>query len=427
MENHRIPSFAILAVTGLVAGCSRPPTNPTSMKTPVASTPTAPMVTASKARLEPAAAKLGAAPSAPPFSAVMVVGASYVRLRPDAASPAVGLVREGATVTVSGCEPDCATKHAWALLGSDGAIRLSSLRPKSDLNVGAPEPSAETLWYGWVGPRGVKIYQAPKLRSRLLTRLRVPRELAFRPDEPLRARGWLERVEKGFVRARSVRLLKPSEFSGEAQPRLPLAFVVRDLAPRRKANARANPSRRYDRLAVQRVEGSLVWTDRGALPRKAVRIIALRQPPPSIPPGASWVHIDLSEQTLTAYEGDRPVFATLISTGKTGIATETHVGLYQVEQKMIYSDMRGEPDDPYVVDRVPYVLYFNKDEAVHGAYWHDRFGHRASHGCVNLSLADSRWLFDWAPPKLPVNWSVIEPKAAGLTSLWVLVEDRGPG
>jgi lipoprotein-anchoring transpeptidase ErfK/SrfK len=134
--------------------------------------------------------------------------------------------------------------------------------------------------------------------------------------------------------------------------------------------------------------------------------------------------VDLSQQTLTAYEGETAVYATLISAGKNHKESQTHAGLYRVDHKMAFSDMRGEPDDPYDVDRVPYTLYFNKDEALHGAYWHNRFGSPASHGCINLSLADARWLFDWAPPQLPENWHTIHPRAAGLSSLWVFVKER---
>jgi hypothetical protein len=54
-------------------------------------------------------------------------------------------------------------------------------------------------------------------------------------------------------------------------------------------------------------------------------------------------------------------------------------------------------------------MYFNGDLALHGAYWHDRFGTRRSHGCVNLAPRDARWLFNWAPPGLPPGWSAVFP------------------
>jgi lipoprotein-anchoring transpeptidase ErfK/SrfK len=45
---------------------------------------------------------------------------------------------------------------------------------------------------------------------------------------------------------------------------------------------------------------------------------------------------------------------------------------------------------------VPWSLYFNEGAAIHGAYWHDGFGYRRSHGCVNVAAADAMWMFEWA-------------------------------
>jgi lipoprotein-anchoring transpeptidase ErfK/SrfK len=232
----------------------------------------------------------------------------------------------------------------------------------------------------------------------------------------------LERIEGGFVRARRVRLLTPSHLQGEVQPHLPMAFVIRNIHAPGKMGAIA--ALRYDRFPVQEIDGAKVATNRGPLPRSALRIVTLQSPPSSIPTGAKWVLVDISQQTLTAYEGEIAVYATLISSGKDHKESDTHAGLYQVGHKLSYSDMHGEPDDPYSVDRVPYTLYFNKDEALHGAYWHDRFGWPTSHGCINLALADAHWLFEWAPPRLPESWNTIDPMAAGLSSLWVFVKEK---
>jgi hypothetical protein len=56
-----------------------------------------------------------------------------------------------------------------------------------------------------------------------------------------------------------------------------------------------------------------------------------------------------------------------------------------------------------------------------GTTWHDRFGTPVSHGCVNLSLADARWLFDWAPPALPPEWHAVLSDGSGTMPLWVYV------
>ena len=358
-----------------------------------------------------------------PFTATVNASYLHVYLRPDSDSPEVGRLRKGARVLVTSCQPDCESPGAWAVLGSDGVTKLESLTPELTMATDRPlAPTTESLWYGRVGKSGITIFKKPRLNSRIVTRQRLSREMAFLPNAELRKTGWMERIEGGFVRARRVQLLVPSLFHGEMWPALPMAFVVRNLYAPEKT--RALLARRYDRFLVHETDGTKVATDRGPLPRNALRMITRQSPPQSIPAGAKWVFVDLSQQTLTAYEGETAVYATLISGGKNHQESQTHVGLFQVEHKLAYSDMHGEPDDPYEVDRVPYTLYFNGDEALHGAYWHNRFGSPASHGCINLALADARWLFDWAPPALPENWHAIEPRAAGIASLWVSIKER---
>lgn len=342
-----------------------------------------------------------------------------VRAKANSNSPEIGLLREGATITVIRCEPDCAARDAWAIIESEGAVRLSLLRPEP--GVVAPQPQAELLDYGRVGPLGIAIYKEANLRALVLSHRRMAREMAFRPDPALRARGWLERIEGGFVRAKQVTTLKPSALSGQLQPSLPLAFAIRDLAAVKTGGVSAERLHRYDRLPILDFVGMRVSTSRGSLPRKDVRIVQLQAAPPSVPAGAKWVHVDLEEQTLTAYEGEKPVFATLISSGKATAETETLPGLYRVEHKLVSSNMSGESKAPYSVDRVPHVQYFHKGDALHGAYWHDLFGRAASHGCINLSPADAAWLFDWAAPRLPEGWSAVEATEPGVETLWVSI------
>ena len=50
----------------------------------------------------------------------------------------------------------------------------------------------------------------------------------------------------------------------------------------------------------------------------------------------------------------------------------------------------------YDTPDVPNVMYFTGDFAIHGAYWHNDFGQPASHGCVNVSVTDSQWLYNFA-------------------------------
>lgn len=112
-----------------------------------------------------------------------------------------------------------------------------------------------------------------------------------------------------------------------------------------------------------------------------------------------WVSVDLYEQVLVAYEGETPVYATLISSGLS--EWPTNEGLFHVYVRYARSVMAGAWGQPdfYYLQEVPWSMYFDNDIALHGAYWHDGFGYRRSHGCVNMSITDAKWLFDWAAPE----------------------------
>ena len=108
-----------------------------------------------------------------------------------------------------------------------------------------------------------------------------------------------------------------------------------------------------------------------------------------------WISIDLYEQTLIAYQGDKPVFATLIATGQDRWPTVegVHHIYYRKTRKHMSGGVVG--DDYYFLEEVPWTMFFDEGRALHGAYWHDAFGYRRSHGCVNLSITDAHWLYLW--------------------------------
>ena len=109
-----------------------------------------------------------------------------------------------------------------------------------------------------------------------------------------------------------------------------------------------------------------------------------------------WVSVDLYEQVAVAYEGDRPVFATLVSSGLE--EWPTNEGVFHVYVRFTRTLMSGAYAQPdfYYLQEVPWTMYFDDQIALHGAYWHDGFGFRRSHGCVNLAVTDAHWLFQWA-------------------------------
>ncbi len=128
-----------------------------------------------------------------------------------------------------------------------------------------------------------------------------------------------------------------------------------------------------------------------------IRVAKVRptQRPADIGKNDRWVAVDLYEQTLVAHEGDRMVFATLISSGLPQWGTrEGLFRIYDRYEAIRMSGATGQPDF-YFIDAVPWVMYFDGEIGLHGTYWHDRFGYRQSHGCVNMSIMDAWWVFQW--------------------------------
>lgn len=107
--------------------------------------------------------------------------------------------------------------------------------------------------------------------------------------------------------------------------------------------------------------------------------------------GARWIDINLSEQRLYAYEGDVIVNSFVVSTGVA--ATPTVTGTFKIYARYLYADMHGPG---YFLPDVPYVMYFHKSYGVHGTYWHNNFGTPMSHGCVNMTIPDAGWIYNWS-------------------------------
>jgi lipoprotein-anchoring transpeptidase ErfK/SrfK len=124
-----------------------------------------------------------------------------------------------------------------------------------------------------------------------------------------------------------------------------------------------------------------------------------------VPPPASngngsgrWIDVDLTHQMVYAYEGNTVVNSFLVSTGTWQHPTVT--GQYHVYIKYRYKHMSGPG---YSLPNVPYTMFFYQGYAIHGTYWHSNFGTPMSHGCVNLSIPDSEWVYNWASVGTLVN------------------------
>ncbi len=129
--------------------------------------------------------------------------------------------------------------------------------------------------------------------------------------------------------------------------------------------------------------------------------------------GEKWIDVNVTKQTLVLYEGTSPVYATLVSTGEAGLddaegSTATKRGIFRIHTKHVTSTMSSDDlGEEFELRDVPFVQYFEEGYALHGAYWHDRFGVPKSHGCINLSPEDARRIFYWTEPQLPAGWHTV--------------------
>ena len=334
-----------------------------------------------------------------------------VRLLPSSTSPIIGRLERGDQVEVA---DGVDAPQGWTLLRPLGAVRTRLVSPE-----GPSDEQPGFYVYGRVITPSADVRAQPSPDAQIVDRKTRRQILAFKSTVDLSG-PWLERPDGTFIARAEVKLLVGSAFRGVLDPPPVLAFLLRTVRVRPTGD-RTGPEtvlERYSAVAVLSV-GRAVRSADGDLPRDAVRLARAIVRPAGIGPEERWVHVNTTEQVLTAYEGDRLVFATLISTGKRD--WETPTGHFQVWLKLRHGEMRGHRVR-YLVEEVPNSLFFGGATALHGVIWHDRFGWAVSHGCVNLSPADAEWLFQWAPPALPDRWHGILPGPAGLETLWVIVE-----
>jgi len=252
---------------------------------------------------------------------------------------------------------------------------------------------------------------------------------------------WYRIEKEEYVLASDVLPVSPSAFHGVAIGQTyhpPFGFVVADYL-----NVRVRPSVAPDNppldmlprymvvnILGQEATSDGVWYQIGPdryVYSAYVRVVTATPRPSDVAPDEKWIAVNLSEQTLAAYEGDQMVFATLVSTGLPWWRTPE--GLFRIWVKLYAGKMSGgsvEANDYYYLEDVPWTLYFYRGYGLHGAYWHDGFGYPRSRGCINLSPRDARWLFDWTPPSLPEGrWAVLSEEDNPGT--WVYVYSTTAG
>jgi hypothetical protein len=260
-------------------------------------------------------------------------------------------------------------------------------------------------------------------------------------------REYLQSADGTILPAERFLPFRRSDFSGVelgGRARLPLAWARRELTLHDntcvvEADPLARPGRfgplgqvaaacltpSADRVSLrttlalsgrQRKSGRTIFveTQDGRWLQKDQLFVA-EQPEESVSTRDKWIHFSIARGTLIAFEGERPVFATLASPGIGGrprqggdplVDRTTPLGTFRIQFKHRSDDMSPEQTEhrAFFIADVPHAMFFKPPFAIHVAYWHESFGEPMSGGCINVSPRDGARLFDWTDPPLPAGW-----------------------
>jgi uncharacterized protein YgiM (DUF1202 family) len=345
---------------------------------------------------------------------VVTANVLNVRSGPGTSYPVVDQLRYNAQVSIY--EQKAVSGATWYRIGTgrwvhSGWVRLLTTTPPG------PQP----------GRKGVVTADVLNVRAKPgvatdnppIDRLLKGTQVDIFADQMVAGATWYRIGDNRWVHGGRVRLItstsavEPADEGGptiEAQSAgataLPLGWLV--TGP---VNVRAEPNttsaivgqvNKYDRLSILETQTVLgqrwyrIGDSRWVIGTN-VDVARVKARPAAFRSDEKWVAVNLREQTIVAYEGDKPVYTALAATGLSG--TPTVQGLFRTWLRLISGKMAGGSGSLfYDLEAVPWTMYFYSGYALHGAYWHDAFGRPRSHGCVNLSLYDSWWLFKWSEP-----------------------------
>jgi hypothetical protein len=345
---------------------------------------------------------------------------------PDAASPKRGVSVKLATLPFFGTRRGSGCTGSWWLVGplawtcSDDAD-LSAESPQAPPRV--VDAGGLTAQYAFVQSAGASAYASVESAEEGEADQELEGGWAVAVVE--RRERWARTTKGLWIAQQDLGMAHPSMFHGTPVDDgvLDFGWVVADRA---SVWASATPTpkdkpkdvrARFQLVHVREASGPMVRVDDGGwmLARDLARPTRAPVPAEVTGPAERWIDVDSSGETLVAFEGARPVYATLVSTGRgpAGGGGATPLGVHRIWVKLFTSDMANVQHEDieahYSLEDVPYVQFFDDAVALHGTYWHGDFGHPRSHGCVNLSPLDAHWLFDFTGPRLPPGWAAAYP------------------
>jgi len=217
---------------------------------------------------------------------------------------------------------------------------------------------------------------------------------------------WLQVNDGQWMPASQLAVVRPSEFAGvylDESLAYPMAWILVPVYPSAAPGLDGDESKpllaRYTRVnifataVIDGWEWYLVGPEQWVKQVNMARVLLIDRPPQV---KGRWFAVDLFEQVLAAYEDDPPVFTSLISSGLEDWGTNE--GTFTVGTRQTSGNMSGAEGqtDFYSLENVPWVMYFDQAISLHGTYWHDGFGYRHSHGCVNMTITDAHFAFQWS-------------------------------
>ena len=256
------------------------------------------------------------------------------------------------------------------------------------------------LPFGWILPDTIKLQQSPELPAAVGSLPRRTR-VDILAEQTIKGKRYVQ-IRLAAPPASSFPLASAPlpEPVAPPPPATPPSATPPPAAPAKKGAATAKAAPVPPPLPAP---DATFW-----IPSWAVNEVRRVPRPPGTGDNPQWFDADLGEQVLVLYQNDRPVYATLISSGRNNA---TPLGNYPVWARVAAITMKSQPydDKAYFVNMVPWSTFFQAHNAIHGAYWHDRFGSVKSHGCINVAPLDARYVFESLQPGLPPGWTSVRP------------------
>ncbi|MCE9646613.1 MAG: L,D-transpeptidase family protein [Chloroflexi bacterium] len=317
------------------------------------------------------------------------------------------------------------SRRDFLKLSASGTLALALSEMGLDRALAAPPASQ-----GRVTWSGIPLYESPALNAKQLHLFGIDQVVNLKAvvdgdegygnpfnnkwyqlDEGYTYSGWLQPVETVYQKA--VYNIPAAGQLGEITVPMSLTYLGPYIYSKNAHRLYYGTTHWIKRVVVTREEKS-VWYEiydsvlekSFFVPTYNMRIVPageLAPLSPNIPDVDKLIHVDLASQMVSAFEGNTIVFSARCSSGQKG--TDTPKGDFTTYHKGPSIHMTNQGDavnNIYNLAGVPWCSFFTgAGHAFHGAYWHNDYGRPRSHGCVNLSPADAKWLYRWTSPVVP--------------------------